>query len=113
MSELLSVSLPDELSDATDRLAAAQGRTRSEIVRDALRSCLWRERWSIAIAVDPNVLVSAVIADGPPRRAPDVIPDGAAELVLPQPVRAEPRRVLSEKLARSLPRRPPRAPRSR
>jgi len=48
MSRLLSVSLPDELSDGTDQLAAAQGRTRSEIVRDALRSYLWRERWSLA-----------------------------------------------------------------
>lgn len=48
MSRLLSVSLPDELSEGTDALAAAQGRTRSEVVRDALRSYLWRERWSIA-----------------------------------------------------------------
>lgn len=48
MSRLLSVSLPDELSDDTDRLAAAQGRTRSEVVRDALRGYLWRERWSLA-----------------------------------------------------------------
>ena len=48
MSKLLSVSLPDELSDGTDQLAVAQGRTRSEVVRDALRSYLWRERWSIA-----------------------------------------------------------------
>lgn len=45
MSKLLSVSLPDELSQGTDDLAAAQGRTRSEVVRDALRSYLWRERW--------------------------------------------------------------------
>ena len=48
MSKLLSVSLPDELSESTDELDAAQGRTRSEIVRDALRGYLWRERWSIA-----------------------------------------------------------------
>ncbi len=48
MSRLLSVSLPDDLSDGTDRLAEAQGRTRSEIVRDALRSYLWRERWAMA-----------------------------------------------------------------
>jgi metal-responsive CopG/Arc/MetJ family transcriptional regulator len=45
MSKLLSVSLPDELSQSTDELAASQGRTRSEVVRDALRSYLWRERW--------------------------------------------------------------------
>ena len=48
MSKLLSVSLPDELSEGTERLAQAQGRTRSEIVRDALRSYLWRERWAMA-----------------------------------------------------------------
>lgn len=48
MSKLLSVSLPDELSRSTDDLAAAQGRTRSEVVRDALRSYLWRERWRAA-----------------------------------------------------------------
>lgn len=48
MSRLLSVSVPDELSESTDALAAAQGRSRSEIVRDALRSYLWRERWALA-----------------------------------------------------------------
>lgn len=48
MSRLLSVSIPDDLSDRTDALAAAQGRTRSEIVRDALRGYLWRERWAMA-----------------------------------------------------------------
>jgi metal-responsive CopG/Arc/MetJ family transcriptional regulator len=48
MSKLLSVSLPDDLSATTDALAAAQGRSRSEVVRDALRSYLWREQWSQA-----------------------------------------------------------------
>lgn len=48
MSKLLSVSLPDDLSASADELAAAQGRTRSELVRDALRSYLWRERWAEA-----------------------------------------------------------------
>lgn len=48
MSRLLSVSIPDELGAGTDELAAAQGRTRSEVVRDALRSYLWRERWALA-----------------------------------------------------------------
>jgi len=44
------------------------------------------------------VVVSATIADGPPRRVLDVIRTGAAELVLPAPVPVEPRRVLREKL---------------
>ncbi|MFN8161487.1 MAG: ribbon-helix-helix protein, CopG family [Solirubrobacterales bacterium] len=48
MSKLLSVSLPDDLSDRTDEIAELQGRTRSEVVRDALRSYLWRERWAAA-----------------------------------------------------------------
>lgn len=48
MSRLLSVSVPDELRESTDALAAAQGRSRSELVRDALRSYLWRERWALS-----------------------------------------------------------------
>jgi len=40
-----------------------------------------------------------VIADGPPRRVLEVIADGAAELILPVPVRAELYRILNEKLA--------------
>lgn len=48
VSRLLSVSLPDDLSATTDAVAAAQGRSRSEVVRDALRSYLWREQWSQA-----------------------------------------------------------------
>jgi len=46
VSRLLSVSLPDELSATTDAVAAAQGRSRSDVVRDALRSYLWREQWA-------------------------------------------------------------------
>lgn len=42
------MSLPDDLSATTDAVAAAQGRSRSEVVRDALRSYLWREQWSLA-----------------------------------------------------------------
>ena len=39
-----------------------------------------------------------MIAGGPPRRVLEVIADGVAELILPAPVLAELRRVLSEKL---------------
>ena len=37
MSRLLSVSLPDDLAEETDALAESLGKTRSEVVRDALR----------------------------------------------------------------------------
>lgn len=38
MSRLLSVSVPDDLLDQAEALAAAQGRTKSELVREALRA---------------------------------------------------------------------------
>lgn len=37
MSRLLSVSLPDDLAEETDALARSMGKTKSEVVRDALR----------------------------------------------------------------------------
>lgn len=37
MARILSVSIPDELMRETEAIARAQGRTKSELVRDALR----------------------------------------------------------------------------
>jgi metal-responsive CopG/Arc/MetJ family transcriptional regulator len=37
MSRLLSVSLPEDLAEETDALAQSLGKTKSEVVRDALR----------------------------------------------------------------------------
>jgi len=44
MSRLLSVSIPDDLAEETDALARSLGKTRSEVVRDALRRQLQVER---------------------------------------------------------------------
>lgn len=44
MSRLLSVSLPDDLAEETAALAQALGKTKSEVVRDALRRQLQIER---------------------------------------------------------------------
>ncbi len=44
MSRLLSVSLPEDLAAQTDALAQSLGKTRSEVVRDALRRQLQVER---------------------------------------------------------------------
>ncbi len=44
MAKILSVSVPDELLDETESTAAAQGRTKSELVREALRSHLKLQR---------------------------------------------------------------------
>jgi metal-responsive CopG/Arc/MetJ family transcriptional regulator len=43
MSRLLSVSLPDNLAAETEALALATGKTKSEVVRDALRRHLQHE----------------------------------------------------------------------
>jgi predicted transcriptional regulator len=44
MSRLLSVSLPDDLAEETAALAQTLGKTKSEVVRDALRRQLQIER---------------------------------------------------------------------
>jgi metal-responsive CopG/Arc/MetJ family transcriptional regulator len=44
MSGLLFVSLPDDLAEETETLAQSLGKTRSELVRDALRRQLQVER---------------------------------------------------------------------
>jgi metal-responsive CopG/Arc/MetJ family transcriptional regulator len=46
MSRLLSVSLPDDLAEETDALAHSLGKTRSEVVRDALRRQVQIERFA-------------------------------------------------------------------
>ncbi len=46
MSRLLSVSLPDDLADEIESLAEASGKTKSELVRDALRHQIRLERFS-------------------------------------------------------------------
>ncbi len=45
MSRLLSVSVPNELVAEAEALAQAQGKTKSELVRDALRRHLQVERF--------------------------------------------------------------------
>jgi len=45
VSRLLSVSVPDELIEDAEALAEAQGKTKSEVVREALRSHLEVERF--------------------------------------------------------------------
>jgi metal-responsive CopG/Arc/MetJ family transcriptional regulator len=44
MSRLLSVSIPDDLAAEAEALARATGKTKSEVVRDALRRHVQHER---------------------------------------------------------------------
>lgn len=46
MSRLLSVSIPDDLAEETDALAQSLGKTKSEVVRDALRRQVQIERFT-------------------------------------------------------------------
>jgi predicted transcriptional regulator len=45
MSRLLSVSIPDELAAEAEALAHATGKTKSEVVRDALRRHVQHEHF--------------------------------------------------------------------
>ena len=44
MPRLLSVSVPDDLLDQAEAIARAQGKTKSEVVREALRRHVLAER---------------------------------------------------------------------
>lgn len=46
MSQLLSVSLPDDLAEELESLARSSGMTKSELVRSALRQRVRRERFA-------------------------------------------------------------------
>jgi metal-responsive CopG/Arc/MetJ family transcriptional regulator len=46
MARLLSVSIPEELAVETEALARAAGKTKSEFVRDALRTHVQREHFN-------------------------------------------------------------------
>jgi metal-responsive CopG/Arc/MetJ family transcriptional regulator len=46
MARLLSVSVPDELAAEAEALARATGKTKSEVVRDALRRHLHHEHFA-------------------------------------------------------------------
>jgi metal-responsive CopG/Arc/MetJ family transcriptional regulator len=46
MSRLLSVSVPDELAAEAEALARATGKTKSEVVRDALRRHVQNEHFA-------------------------------------------------------------------
>jgi len=45
MRTVISVSFPKEMAVELDKLAKESGRTRSEIVKEALRAYLWEERF--------------------------------------------------------------------
>jgi metal-responsive CopG/Arc/MetJ family transcriptional regulator len=45
MSRLLSVSIPDDLAVEAEALARASGKSKSEVVRDALRRHIQHERF--------------------------------------------------------------------
>jgi predicted transcriptional regulator len=46
MARLFSVSIPDELATEAEALARAAGKTKSEVVRDALRRHVQHEHFS-------------------------------------------------------------------
>jgi putative PIN family toxin of toxin-antitoxin system len=52
----------------------------------------------LKVAPDTNVLVSAVIADGPPRRLLEAVSDRRVSLILLEPAQVELRRVLLVKI---------------
>ena len=46
VSKLLSVSIPDELMASTEEFAKESGKTKSEVVREALRAHVLESEWN-------------------------------------------------------------------
>ncbi|MGH2987338.1 MAG: ribbon-helix-helix protein, CopG family [Solirubrobacterales bacterium] len=82
MSKLLSVSIPDSLMAETEALARESGRTKSEVVREALHAhvfdarfeALWRygEAWAEAQGIGPDDVEDLIDAVRAERRAESV-----------------------------------------
>jgi metal-responsive CopG/Arc/MetJ family transcriptional regulator len=45
MRAVVSVSLPEEMASELERAAKKTGRAKSELIKEALRSYLWEERY--------------------------------------------------------------------
>jgi len=45
MRAVISVSFPEELASELNRLAKETGRTKSELIKEALRAYLWEDRF--------------------------------------------------------------------
>ena len=46
MRAVISVSFPENMAKELDRIARESGRTKSDLIKEALREFLWEERFS-------------------------------------------------------------------
>jgi metal-responsive CopG/Arc/MetJ family transcriptional regulator len=46
MRAVISVSFPEEMAKELDKIAKESGRTKSDLIKDALRAYLWEDRFS-------------------------------------------------------------------
>lgn len=45
LAQPVTITLPHKLLSVADKIAKAEGRSRSELFREALRAFLWKRRW--------------------------------------------------------------------
>ncbi len=64
MRTVISVSIPEEMAVELDKSSKESGRTRSEIVKEALRSFLWEERFrTLQNAIRPKAKKRGFVTD--------------------------------------------------
>lgn len=51
----ITITVPENLLLAADRIAKEEGHTRSELFREALRALLWKRRWETVQAFGTGV----------------------------------------------------------
>ena len=62
-SNVISVSLPPQLQKEAERIAAKEGRTRSELFREALRRYIWSQKWAELQRATPDRLKERVLKE--------------------------------------------------
>ncbi len=51
----ITITVPENLLLAADRIAKEEGHTRSELFREALRALLWKRRWETVQAFGAGI----------------------------------------------------------
>lgn len=64
MRAVVSVSLPEEMASELERAAKKTGRAKSELIKEALRSYLWEERYrKLRKKLVPNAKAGGFVTD--------------------------------------------------
>lgn len=62
-AQAITITVPENLLMAADRIAKEEGHTRSELFREALRALLWKRRWETVQAFGSKIADKRALSD--------------------------------------------------